>query len=215
MLIQEYKSIVIRKDGKAISFTVPLDFEVTDEYIKEKINNPELTKCEEWLNLNGFIKETRGWSYYGNNIGNGKIRITIPDFFINRDFNNFYVKFHRIENAATFSIPIITEAKNEVWDEHYNTLNNFPDYISPETNIVLWSLSMEEKDFYREKSRTGLMLQESNYKIDDHLLYFMVKNKFQIKPFNKNRFNPEIIKELDRDIYNELTSLKGIKKFNL
>lgn len=204
MKITEEKIISIKENGYNYIFTVPLDFDVTDQYIDSKLSNYDLTKCEEWLKSNGFIEEFSGWSYYGNMDGNSCNKdIVVPGFFVNSEKSNILVNFHRIENAKSFKFPF----------NAYNTLNNLPNYINKDVKLYIANNSNESK-FYRNFSMSGLGLLDNNYTIDDYLLRYFVKNDCKFKGYDLNRFNLDIIKS-NKSAYNRLKSLKTINKYKL
>jgi len=212
MIIQEEKLITIRDAGKTLSFTVPLNTEVTKDYIKEKINNPKLTACEEWLKKKGFVKEERGWSYYGDTYGVNKKTITIPISFIDKKTRSLYVKFHRIENVKAVIFPFLDHRIGD-----FSTLNNFPDHIDKSSKITIRSVSEIERRFYIEVSKTSEMVKYSLLTIDDYLLYYIAKDDLKTPTgfLISERFDSDKIKEYDPALSDLLKSLIGVGKFNL
>lgn len=228
--IDDVRRITVRLNSrKNLVFTVPLNFNLTEEYIRERASDPKLTECLEWLKENGFIEEERGWSYHQkfdvHKKRKSKRTISIPAIFFDKKTMNLRVKFHRIEGAKVVKFPRAvkkTRSKTGRLREvtsNYSTLNNFPDYMDcSEHGInIFFSLTELEKSIYNIIATDGIMLNDPGMTIDDAFLVLIVqsKNPELILDYDPNRFNIELIKKLDKNVYNTLRSIKGISKFNL
>jgi len=211
MILNESKQITVRKGKKGkLRFTVPLDFEVTDEYINDKVDNWRRTEFEEWLKNKGFFEERRGWSFYGDN----DTDIKFPSTMCDEKTQTPYVKFHRIEGVKTFDLP--HPAFSSFFDgSDYKSLNNFPDYLKAKW-VSIHGVKEHELDFYEEILESGILLSETEFKIDDHYFIYLIKNDLIGKvEVDFNRFQEDVFKKLDPKMYHVLTSAKGINKYKL
>lgn len=111
--IIEKRTIVIKDGSKVFKTEIPLDFVVTEEWIEDKMSDPRLKRCEDWLILKGFVKNGDRWEY----LHKKKIYLKLPLFF--KDWKNYrlMVKFGYV-NASSFIFPEIGMG--------YRTLEDLP-----------------------------------------------------------------------------------------
>jgi len=221
MKVEKTTHVIVTDDkNRKIIFTVPIDFELTDDFIQKKIQNKHKTQAEEWLKRKGFIEEEEGWSFYGD----GKKTLKLPGCVRDDDTLDLYVKFHRIEGVKSFNLP--SAWSKTFSDNGYSTLNNFPNYI----NSRYMNFNDDQIDhnhsscydemvskFYNEIVISRKLLKKDGLKIDDHYLLYLAKNNLhnKIAKLDPNRFNIVALKKFGVDLEDLFKSIKGINKFKL
>lgn len=209
MIIHKNKIISLKYSNEYLNIVVPDDFVCTDDFLKEKTDNINKTKFEYWLYNKGFTECDRGWSFNGDSIGNKQFKsIKIPMRFTDEN-GDLYCKLHRIENIDEFIVDI-SAFKNLL------NINNYPDYFENIKNGIFLPLSFNHRQIYNELTKSGILLQDSDYKISDFILLDIIKKKHykKIVGLDPNKYNLNILSSLtkkERDIFNSYLTINKFK----
>jgi len=122
--ISERRIVTIKKDDKKIDLEVPFDFEITEEWLDSKFENPEMAKCINWLKRNGFkLGDSGKWNLFSND---DKHYIKLPQYFIDEFYSKLRVSFGIVE-ANSFYFPRPTKG--------YCSMEEFPDHLPKNCSI--------------------------------------------------------------------------------
>lgn len=131
---EEYKIVKIHVDDdnlskrqRTLNLKVPVDFEVTKEWIEEKVSDYPTSKCEEWLLQKGFKKDEYGrWGIYESVPFDQEPKkdIKLPGFFFNKGRGDLYVSFGTIIGIRNFSLPAASSKDGHIGMplKHYHDL---------------------------------------------------------------------------------------------
>jgi len=232
--ISEKRIITINKDDKRLDFEVGFDFIPTKEWVDRQFNNPELSKCFNWLEKKGFFLNGDRWDILKDNSSKHNHHIRLPQYFMDYENSKLRVSFGRVE-AKSFYYPRPNRG--------YCSLKEFPLYLPDNCYIVMNNSTYNDKnmgwiDFtvqdafseYLKLKRNGSDIDSFYFKICfDRLKDFedlekslipldsnertrIVNNGQSIKTFFEIE---ETILVKNKDFYNLKKSLESVSKFNL
>jgi len=232
-LVSDTRKITIYGTKCKNDFTVEVenDFKVTEEWVLNVMEDPEMYQTIKWLEKRGFIKDDKNvWNYDGNKTRN----YNLPMFFIDLEKRRLRVDLGRMgENTKSIKIPFFQGG--------LCSIKEFP--IMPKSNKFYMSrdvsldfnendrLSWFEKSFiyaytkhYNEDLKTDI--NDTYFKLIFDMTYTLKDNESErnsilnwIKWY-KNIFEqyPEFIKrqkEFDIKLGNFIKSCESIEKFKL
>lgn len=226
----ERKVVSIFKDGKKFDVHVPLDFVVTQEWLKSKITTDEkVLKCEEWLKKKGFNKDEYGrWNLvvsvpYGKKATQ---KMSLPKFFYNKETKDLNVALGTILGLNSLIMPIDMNLATGDNEFEFNTFKNFPWSVSQETFISYPVKADKRKgieyEFYSfyvgftQMQRTSNMYCTGIHHAKNYhllLLDYMISN--EPSEINKYEWPEGFIESLDESYLNRTRSAVSISKFAL
>ena len=199
--------ITDQETGKTLKINMPIDFEVTDNWAKEQIKDPELTKCIKWLKDKGFhLDSNKRWSYDGDSI-----HLVIPQFFIT-DENVLRVQFGTIENCTSILFP----RPNRM----YMSLKGFPLKVSPKRKFTHFSTNNVTYDGKPMKwininyLDAYLAYIEGRIKYEDMDAYYF-KSEIERDPQHRSLETNEDLLNKNVTYLNVKSSLESINKFSI
>jgi hypothetical protein len=122
--VSEKRILTVRKGSERLDLEVPFDFEVTQEWLDSQFENPEMTKCLNWLEAKGFVKGESGrWNLYKTDKSH---HIKLPQFFMDFFYSKLRVSFGIVEaNSFYFPRP----------DRAYSSMEEFPKFLPKKCTV--------------------------------------------------------------------------------
>lgn len=226
------KKIILLKNkttGKNLKIEKPLDFIVTREWTLMQFEDPELSKCIEWLDKKGFTKNGDKWDLIKKDDNN--LYIKLPQFFMNYELSKLKVSFGRVE-AKTFHFPkpnrgycSIKEFPTYLENKCFIEMNNsrysdysrlsYIDFTSVDAYSDFIKLNLNNNDslnsyYFKSLFDRLELMEKEEYNAENRKI--IVNNGDSVKRFFKQEIN---LLEQDTDFIRIVKSKKTIKKYNL
>jgi hypothetical protein len=113
----ERKIVTVFGDNMSVDIQVPLDFEVTQEWVDSQLGNSDVVRCEEWLKKKGFTKDEYGKWNLVHSVPFGKKStkdIKLPLYFYDREKKDLRVSFGTVMGLRSFILPGFPKEKFKI-----------------------------------------------------------------------------------------------------
>lgn len=195
-------------DGeKYIKLEVPFDFIVTEEWIKKQFNDPNYSKCINWLEKKGFyLKDDK----YHLDYDKDNRYIKLPQYFLNEEGNRLRFSFGNV-NCASFYIPrpnIIYTSINEFPTLNKKTYVEMGNSFSHNGPRLSW-VSITSLNVYRK------IVEENDYKSKNGRYFFLlIKYKKMYEDYKNHTIAmSDIVDDEGREIYDEAYNVeRGVRE---